>query len=72
MEIKECIISKSGITCIAKKNWISVFNIFKYVKNDYFKGYVVLRLLEMIIKDINENKQEFHFLNNKSLFLDFS
>ncbi len=53
MRISGCLITKNGITCLERN-----------IINDYIFGYISIRLLEIIAKDIitkTSNKENFNF-----------
>ena len=67
MNIKECFVSYNGISCINQNtNLID----FSRVKN-YINGYFLIKLLEIIIINTIENKNELKEINFSTSFIDF-
>ena len=72
MIIKECYVSKNGISCFTDintmhtiKNFNTDSNFISNVKSNLF-FYITLRLSEFILKDLIENKN--FLLNNDLIF----
>ena len=64
MIIKECFITNNGISCIITKSNILDFN-------KYIHGYFLIRILEIVLNDVFNNKKEFKLLNFNNTFIDF-
>jgi len=61
MRISGCLITKNGITCL-DRNFI----------NDYMLGYILLRFIEIIAKDVIIKINNTENLNYLSAEIDFS
>jgi hypothetical protein len=61
MRISGCLITKNGITCL-DRNFI----------NDYMVGYILLRFIEIIAKDVIIKINNTENLNYLSAEIDFS
>lgn len=61
MRISGCLITKNGITCL-DRNFI----------NDYMVGYILLRFIEIIAKDVIIKINNTENLNYLSVEIDFS